>query len=430
MTTDDDKFIGLLETYLDDFDGVTPLPDPVRDRVRALLPRTKQVGSRVGLTRFSDMSNAFRISIAAAVIGVAALLGYAAFTSRQVGPAPDATATPTAAASAAVPSELQHSFVGEANPVEGVRAATGAVLRISANELHYWLEAGDYFGSTASIDADGRLRLVATSVIGGCQPDQAGSYEFSRSPGGTRLTLSGTDACQARLAALSGEWLRAACRDPDNDCLGVVEAGSYASLYFEPRRSAEWHPRFGAFTYTLPEGWAVYTDYPDDYGLAPQDAYEAAADPACYACAGTNPAVAVLSDPGPASPDCLETGVEGVGSTGAELAAWLASHPGLVATNQGTTSVNGNSAWVLDLAVADDWTGTCDQRNPVAAVAVFYREGSFHQVLPMGDRWHVVLIDIGGGHTVAVVVDGDAQSLDTFVDEVTPIIDTFAFREP
>ena len=41
MTRDDD-FIGQLEGYLDQYEGSTPLPDEVRDAIRAELPSTQQ----------------------------------------------------------------------------------------------------------------------------------------------------------------------------------------------------------------------------------------------------------------------------------------------------------------------------------------------------------------------------------------------------
>ncbi len=45
MTRDDD-FIGQLEGYLDEHEGLTPLPAAVRGAVRAQLSTTKQVGLR------------------------------------------------------------------------------------------------------------------------------------------------------------------------------------------------------------------------------------------------------------------------------------------------------------------------------------------------------------------------------------------------
>ena len=40
--THNDEFIGQLESYLDEYEGSTPLPEDVRDAIRAELPLTRQ----------------------------------------------------------------------------------------------------------------------------------------------------------------------------------------------------------------------------------------------------------------------------------------------------------------------------------------------------------------------------------------------------
>ena len=54
--TRDDTFVEQLENYLDEYEGLTPLPDLVRDDVRAALPSTNQVGPMPGLRRYFPMS--------------------------------------------------------------------------------------------------------------------------------------------------------------------------------------------------------------------------------------------------------------------------------------------------------------------------------------------------------------------------------------
>ena len=110
--TREDQFIGQLERYLDEYEGVTPLPDAVRDAVRAQLPRTKQAGPTMGLARFSGMSNAFKVGIAAAVIGVAALIGFSLYNNSVGPPDESPTASPSGATSQTIPAELLHPFLG------------------------------------------------------------------------------------------------------------------------------------------------------------------------------------------------------------------------------------------------------------------------------------------------------------------------------
>lgn len=80
MTREDD-FIGQLEDYLDEFEGITPLPPALRDAIRAELPRTRQIGPIAGLMRDLTMtmkvSAPVRYGLVAAVAIAAVVLGAA-----------------------------------------------------------------------------------------------------------------------------------------------------------------------------------------------------------------------------------------------------------------------------------------------------------------------------------------------------------------
>lgn len=93
MTRDDD-FIGQLEGYLEDYDGMTPLPDEIRHAVHAQLATTPQVGQPGWLLgRFPIMTNnVVRIGIAAAAVMLLAIVAVRLLP--EVGE-PDVTATPT-----------------------------------------------------------------------------------------------------------------------------------------------------------------------------------------------------------------------------------------------------------------------------------------------------------------------------------------------
>jgi len=95
MTREDD-FIGQLEGYLDEYEGSTPLPDDVRDAIRARLPSTQQ-----RLLRFPAMNQAMRIALASAAVVTVALLGINFIRGPTVGgpglgdPTPTAPPTPS-----------------------------------------------------------------------------------------------------------------------------------------------------------------------------------------------------------------------------------------------------------------------------------------------------------------------------------------------
>ena len=83
--THNDEFIGQLESYLDEYDGSTPLPEDVRDAIRAELPLTRQRPAWWPARRFPEMNNMAKLAFAAAAVVVAALLGFNYFVARNVG---------------------------------------------------------------------------------------------------------------------------------------------------------------------------------------------------------------------------------------------------------------------------------------------------------------------------------------------------------
>lgn len=101
MTREDD-FIRQLESYLDEYEGLTPLPDVVRDAVRAELPTTKQAGPGHGLARYLNMitsNKAVQYGLAAAAVLLVAV-GAFALGGRNTGdePPPNSSQMPSASA--------------------------------------------------------------------------------------------------------------------------------------------------------------------------------------------------------------------------------------------------------------------------------------------------------------------------------------------
>jgi hypothetical protein len=433
MTTDD-ELLRQVTTYLDECEGTTLLPDSIREAVMADFQKTPQ-SRPTGLARFLQMSTSLKLSMAAAVVAVAVLIGITFLNGRNVGPSPDITATPSASPTvqAGVPDELAFAFLGPAKGIEGVGSGDRGDLDMTQSMLRFVVGDGIAFTSAVGVTSDGQLQLQS-AVNDLCADGDVGTYPYALSPGGTVLTVEeGVDDCAVRAAAMPGQYLRANCRNTDNWCLGNVEPGSYASHYFEPRPDGQWRARHGALTYSVPEGWAAYSDWPDVYGLTPTDEYEASpVGPDCYDCAGDRDTVTVLAHPGAATEDCLEDGnVPGVGLGAQDLADWLVGHRGLIASPPESRTIGGNTAISLMIEGRSDWTGTCDEAEPFVAVPIFFATGGgYHWALPIGERYQITLIDLGGGDTVAVVVDSaDDAQLEDLVAEAAPIIDSFEFPD-
>jgi hypothetical protein len=115
-----EDFVQLLERYLDVYESLTPLPDEIRDNVRAALPRIKQTASRKGPSRYLRMTfnvpAAARYGLAAAAVIAAVLLGATFFgggpidniggeRSQPPSSSPSGMATPRADATSLVDAE-------------------------------------------------------------------------------------------------------------------------------------------------------------------------------------------------------------------------------------------------------------------------------------------------------------------------------------
>ncbi len=74
--THEDDFIQQLEGYLDEYEGTTPLPDEVRDAVRAQLRTTRQIGPITGPMRDFMMSNVIRVGLVAAAAAIIAVIAF------------------------------------------------------------------------------------------------------------------------------------------------------------------------------------------------------------------------------------------------------------------------------------------------------------------------------------------------------------------
>lgn len=172
MTYDDD-FIGRLEDYLDQHEGMTPMPNGVRDAVRAALPTVKQIGPRPGRLRFLNMTvrlpASARYGLTAAAVAAVVLLG-ATFVGRGPtadpgrSPSPPASMLPTPTAMPSGPASLMDV------PEDGVLRAGGYFLDHPAYPGRIELDVPPgwwYWTSGARQESDVHAILVESSVARG-----------------------------------------------------------------------------------------------------------------------------------------------------------------------------------------------------------------------------------------------------------------------
>jgi hypothetical protein len=95
--TRNDPFVGELEEYLEEFEGSTPLPESVRDAIRAELPSTRQRPAWLPARRLPHMNTTMKLVLATAAVVVIALFGFNYLAGQNVGTPglDDPTASPS-----------------------------------------------------------------------------------------------------------------------------------------------------------------------------------------------------------------------------------------------------------------------------------------------------------------------------------------------
>jgi hypothetical protein len=383
--------------------------------------------------------------LGAALLGGALLVGGSRDTSPGPTPAPSTavvTAVPSVAPSApatALPASLQYRWIGQPRDVPGLGTSTRTGLNFGAGTFYlsgteYGLYVQTLLASTASVAADGRLRLETAPTGVSCAAGAVGSYPWSLSAGGTILTVSpGTDACAARAAALPGSWHRIACTNTESGCYGLLEAGTYETQYIAPRLDigALWEPDLGAMTYTVPAGWANSSDWPNTFTLTP------AAD---YATEGPDGPpdghvheIYLFTQPSAADQDatCSGTPDVKVDRSVSGLVAWLRTLKSVVVSNASTVTIDGHPGTMVDIGIANTWKTACPGDTSPGAL-LFAQDGreNFYNLGIVGaERGRLILLDLGGGDVLGILIDsGDPARFDELASAAMPIIQSMHIK--
>ena len=374
------------------------------------------------MTRFSLAIGA----AALAIVVVSSLVLNRPSSPSVVGttPSPGSSAFPSASASAAaLPTELWARWYGGHR--DFVHLNKGSTLLFTSSsfvmtESNQW-DFVQFLNSKASAVGDGQFRLELTGNDNGCQRGDIGVYSWSLSASGYTLTITADeDDCAARSSAVPGVWWLAGC--PNRLCLGILDAGTYKSQYITPRLDpgAAWEPEFGGLTYTVPVGWANTNDSADSYELVP------AAEMPPVAETERTRNIGIFTQPTAMTQDkpCSDKVQPGVGRTVDALATWLQTVPGLIATAPKSITIDGHPGQWLDLRRDPSWTKMCD--DSTEPLVTFLNPG----IAVGGDqRVRLILLDLGGGDVVATGVwTRDQATLDAFIPEAMPVIESFHFE--
>ena len=418
--------------------------------------------------RFPTMFSMSKLPLAAAVAALAIGLATVGLWQGRDGPGP-ADQAPAATTPSSSPSPDAGSFVDGAP--EALRGSWSAAPRgdipglFLSKSIASW--AIDSSFHTNFQDSSLGSRVITTgpdtfrleNVFGGqgCPQGSVGDYAWTLGDHGTSVTIGVlSDDCAARADYLDGAWSRTSC-DLGWSCLGRLEPGRHESAIFDPRAASE--PRVarpGAVSYEVPEGWANADDWHHSLMLVPDSGFQRLLqDPNVWP-----DQVRIWSTPVTAitlEGSACEWRVDPEGGRTVEsLAAWLSSHPDLMATSATPISIDGHEGLVVDIDLAIDESTACpapfedSDGVKVPGVPIL---GDLTSGTPDGrhladwdsggwdfgpggicadclsDPQRIILLDLDGQPLVILVDSEKPEDQAAFVERAMPIIESLRFPE-
>jgi hypothetical protein len=211
------------------------------------------------------------------------------------------------------------------------------------------------------------------------------------------------------------------CDNPDNYCLGTLDAGTYKSQFIAPHLhpGATWTANFGALSYTVPDGWANSADWPESFVLMPAPEMRLGEpDRTRKIGLNTQPTATAQDQP------CSDAVAPGVGRTVNNLVAWLRTVQGLVTIAPNAITIDGHPAKWLDVRIDPTWKKTC--AGETKPIVTYLNPGT---AISGTERERLILIDLGGGDVIATLVWArDQATFDAFVQEAMPIVQSFQYE--
>lgn len=436
--------------------GPTEMPDGLFHDALERVERTPQRGAGWTPRRFTAMLSPFKVPLAAVVVAlVIALvaLPLAQAPSEVAAPAPSVSPSPSALAA---PDDLVGQWAGAPRRVQGLSFPTTLAqwkLSPPAFRTEY---AETTLISAASSVGPGMLQLESRVDIGGCAAGDVGTYRYTLSDDGTRAEIVAIDdTCPGRAAFLAGSWTRTSCT-LGVSCVGPLAAGRHGSALVDPRGGQRDAPvaRPGGLTYDLPAGWANAWDWLSSTRLVPMTAYRRMQDGE-----GIWPdQVSVWAHPVALTqqePDCLLREDPAGGTTVESLAAWLATHSGLVAGEPEAVEIDGHPGLVIDIDMDADASNVCPAAyGGFPAVPLFGSgagigddgrladwdsggwESDYWDFAAGGvcadclsDPQRIILLDLDGDPLVILVDTTEPEDFDDFIEDAMPIVESFEFPE-
>ena len=329
-------------------------------------------------------------------------------------PTPSASVSPSLVAAGPIPTELLGRWMGGHRHFADGGAGTSIVFTSTGYEMDQSNDNGHprVAGDAASL-GDGRLRL-AKAIGYDCDQQAVGDYSWILSPSGRVLTISlEQDACGARAGDMPGTYWLMACRISATNCLGDLDAGTYSSQYIRPllAEGAEWSPLFGGVAYSVPEGWANYSEWPGVLGLTTSTDFAKTS--------GDKQPVTRLIVSTHAQPGCGSGPVASPPSTVAAAFADLRKVNGLNVGTIRALTISGYPAAYADVSF---------DGNARACAGYLTGGGDTFSIQP-GERQRLYLVDVGSPGFVAIWLSApDAPSFAAVVTPAAAIAESMQFK--
>ena len=364
----------------------------------------------------------------------------------SAGPPSQPASAPSASSPVAtglVPKEVQARWMGENRDLVQTGAGASIVFGPSSFALTQSnANATALLSSDAASAGAGMLRLESADASAGpCPNGIVGVYSWARSATGRILTIGLVrDDCAARAAVVPGTWWHMGCRNPNTDCLGDLDPGTYATQYITPRLApgTPWSPLFGGIMYTVPAGWANSSDWPSTIKLTPSADY--ARETPDGPPNGVFHEIYVFAEPAASVQNgrCDQKPDTTIGRTVDALGAWLARQPSLATTTPTPITIGGQAGTVIDITMRASWTKACPGESSPSAqylAPAGTPPDPWGVGINKGERQRLILLDLGGGHVLGVLIDDrndragpDPARFNALVQQAMPIIQSFTFK--
>jgi hypothetical protein len=345
------------------------------------------------------------------------------------------TLSPAPSATGPVPEVLRHSWQRPYAVTPGLDQWGSGFLILTSDLMDFGPGPGDPVSkSTVAVAEPDVLVATATDETQGCARGDVGAYRWSLEGQDTVMTLTAisADACAARQEALAGQWVRSDLPPPGDGV--ALPPGTYETKAFDPFGEPELPRRL---SYTVPAGWKVKLDDPATFLLHKlPDASSAQPSTDLFVSIFVQPRLAAdfedgaICGPVGAAPN-IGTGID-------DIVAAIVARPGVVSTPSTAVTIVGFEGQMFDVHLAPEWTGGCmAPEGPVVGMPILVQAASGSGLMSGLGRDHplrLILLDLGGERTMAIVVFGPEPSqpsaFEKQVAEVMPIIESFEFRAP